>query len=151
MGLKKKAINPEVLSKQIKNVDKDIAFLKKRKKTFSDKLDYLTSSPTSYQFIEKTNHTIDLLAVKLLPENIRFVKNQTEEMCWIALKYHYTFLEFIKKQTPEMCLYALKKSKSMFESVRICQNTTYEETLRELKYLNNKKIIFKKIKSTITK
>ena len=84
---------------------------------------------------------INMLAVKIDYQNLKYVQHQTPEICLEAVKQNVCALQFVQHQTPEICLEAVKQNGHALQFVQhqtpeICMEAVKRNGYA-LKYVNH--------------
>ena len=75
-----------------------------------------------------------MLAIKLDPENIKYINDPTEQMCIEAVSRKGYVLKYIKKQTIKIVVAAIKEDHDAIEYINIPEKDPSYKIIQYLSY-----------------
>lgn len=98
------------------------------------KITFIEDNPKRFPELCDDNEKLCDLAVKLWPNNIKFIKNQTDKQCWLALKNSIWYIYHINKPTDVMITFAVTKGLRNLSKLKV---PVSKELHNDLQYLLN--------------
>jgi hypothetical protein len=106
------------------------------------------SKGMALRYVSNKTPKLCMIAVTLSPNAnpIVYVEDQSKEICLVAVKKNGLMLQFIKNQDVDICLAAMANNAHSYLYVNICDNSNFDDTIKNLLALDIKNKVKDKMK-----